>query len=324
VPNPSPKGSRARPAGWLKSAARIAVTVGVTWFILRRLGVQFDDASSISWDSWAPSWGWIGLSVLVLVLGFLASARIWSVIVADLGGPSLHLGDAGYIVFVSNLGRYIPGKVWQIAGMAWLAGDRGVPPALAAIAAVLGTGVALVAAAAVGIPALLELGTGPLFWTVLLGLMTLITIVVIPSVFRRGLGLALRLVRSEHQVVPGNLHGLRWLCLYGVNWLIYALAFGLFAAGSGAPVSVLAAGTALAAAYVIGYVAFFAPAGAGVREAGLVALLAGTLAPTEALVLAVAGRIWITGVELIVALLFLGGARKKTGKGEEEDSDGSG
>ena len=57
--------------------------------------------------------------------------------------------------------------------------------------------------------------------------------------------------------------GLRWLVLYVLNWGIYATAFWLLYLSFGESQTFLQVGPAFAAAYVAGYIAIFAPAGAG-------------------------------------------------------------
>lgn len=71
-------------------------------------------------------------------------------------------------------------------------------------------------------------------------------------------------------------------------------------------------------AYLLGYIAFFAPAGLGVREGSLIFFLT-PLAGPMATVLAVLARLWTTVVELVPALLlaggFMRGSRPKNGAG---------
>jgi uncharacterized membrane protein YbhN (UPF0104 family) len=67
----------------------------------------------------------------------------------------------------------------------------------------------------------------------------------------------------------------------------------------------LEVGPAFAAAYVAGYIAVFAPAGAGIREGILVVLLQPIMAREAAVVLAVIARLWTTVLELVPAGLLV-------------------
>jgi uncharacterized membrane protein YbhN (UPF0104 family) len=96
----------------------------------------------------------------------------------------------------------------------------------------------------------------------------------------------------------------------GLSWVFYGVAFQLFAIGitgqaSGAPASYIAVYTA---AYLVGLVSP-TPAGAGVREGGLVAglLSLGLATAPQALLIALASRVWLTILEVApggVALLI--------------------
>jgi uncharacterized membrane protein YbhN (UPF0104 family) len=242
----------------------------------------------------------------VLLLAYFVSAALWGRMVVDLGGPRLPVGQAIRLFMVANLGRYLPGKVWQIAGLAVLAKGAGVPAATATGAAVLGQGVSLVAATIVGLVALAAgpeevrawglAGAGVVGVGVVIGLF--------PPVFRRVVGLWFRLSRQEAPEALGSAHALGWLVLFTANWVVYASSFWILAASFGHSGSVLPVASAFAAAYVLGYLMIFAPAGVGVREASLVAFLTPYMGASPAGVLAVVARIWTTVVELVPAGLF--------------------
>jgi len=219
---------------------------------------------------------------------------------------------------VANLGRYVPGKVWQIAGLAYLAKREGVQASVATGAAILGQGLAILAATLVGMGTLFGADE---FWREIgwVGLVagvgvsgSVVAVVVIPQVFRRVLGFWFRLTRTDppdNGLVSGNA-GFRWLALYVVNWGIYAAAFWLLYLSFGEWRTFLQVGPAFAAAYVAGYIAVFAPAGAGIREGVLVVLLQPIMAREAAVVLAVIARLWTTAVELIPALVLAVASRR--------------
>ena len=64
-------------------------------------------------------------------------------------------------------------------------------------------------------------------------------------------------------------------------------------------------GPAFAASYVAGYLAIFAPAGAGIREGVLLILLQPVMATEAALVFAIITRLWTTTTELIPVLVLV-------------------
>jgi hypothetical protein len=284
----------------------VAATVLVTWFIVDRMGLSLQALRGVDPASWVPRLVPLVASALLLTFGYFFSAALWGRIVADLGGPRIGIPDAVRVFMIANLGRYIPGKVWQIAGLAALARKRGVSAATATAAAVLGQGLTLVAALFVGLGALL--GGGPAYraWGTVMATVLLVGIAigVTPPVFRRATGLWFRMARQE---VPSGLDGgraLRWLLLYGANWLVYAFSFWLMTISFRGSMPLVPVASAFAAAYALGYLAIFSVAGLGVREASLVVFLTPWMGAGPATVLSVLARIWTTIIELIPASAF--------------------
>ncbi len=300
--------ARAQPAlkTGLRRALQLTVTVAVTWFILDRVGLGLNELQGVDPALWLPAPLPLLAASLLLLVAYFASAAIWGLMVRELGGPSLPLRDSVPMFMIANLGRYLPGKVWQIAGLAALARGRGVPARTAATAAVLGQGIALVAAAAVGMGALLGGPESYRRWGLVgaAAVLAAIGLVAIPPVFRRLSTLWVRLSRTEPEGTPRLAHGLRWLALYTANWVLYALAFWLLVHGMGLGGGVVPVASAFAAAYVLGYAAFFAPAGLGPREGFLIVFLTPHVGVAPAGVVAVVSRIWTTLVELLPAAVF--------------------
>lgn len=297
----------------------------VTLFIFQRLGVGLEGLRGLDPAVWRPDpIPFLGAS-LVLGLGYLGSALLWGRMVEELGGPSLGAFTSVRIYMVSNLGRYVPGKLWQIAGVAILARRVGVSPAISAGAAVLGQGVALAGASVVGSLAFAG-AEGRVRWlgmALLLGVVLFLVLTGVPAFFRRVVRLAYRLVR---EVPPEGLDarrtfGIRWLGLYAANWAVYALAFWGLARSLRMDIHPLEAAPAFAAAYVLGYVALFAPAGVGIREGFLVAFLQPVVG-TGALVLALVARLWTTLVEVAPAAALALAGPGATVSGPTGEGDG--
>ena len=302
-----------QPEAWsaqrvFKGLAQLVVTGVVTWLILERLGPGLNELARTAPRDLEPRWGLVTASCVVLAAGYAFSGWIWGRMVEDLGGPALPARDAIRTYMVANLGRYVPGKLWQIAGLALLARARGVPPAIATAAAVIGQAVALAGATLVGLWALVGAGPSLARWApaAVAATIGVMTVVSVPKLFRPLLDLWLRWAPGEAagEVPIGTLNGLRWLALYTLNWGGYALAFWMLVRGLSLPGSLLEIGPAFAAAYVFGYVVLVAPAGLGVREASMVALLAPVMGPPGAALAAVAARVWTTVVEVAPAGAF--------------------
>ena len=152
---------------------QVGLTGVVTWFIFDRVGVDLARLGTLDSAEWRPRPALFLLSCMVLVVGYLWSASMWGRIVRDLGGPRLPVWTTVRVFMVANLGRYVPGKVWQIAGLAYLAKREGVHASVATGAAILGQGIALLGAVLVGMGVLVganefwgEIGRGD--WSLVL------------------------------------------------------------------------------------------------------------------------------------------------------------
>ena len=98
-------------------------TIAVVYFGLK-IRSEWGDLTSLP-STLHPNWlmvlgsaGWVALSYAVLI-------ETWRQIVIAWGGK-LSWPAAARIWFISNLGRYVPGKVWQIGAMGALAQEAGV------------------------------------------------------------------------------------------------------------------------------------------------------------------------------------------------------
>jgi len=284
------------------------------WFAGRALAGQWQGVREKLADT-HPTWSLVALSVLLVLLDYGLLIQVWRAMLTAWGeGGKLSLKEAARIWFVSNLGRYVPGKVWQIATMAVMAQRRGVSPVtatgaslvvnLANIASgfivVLATGAAVFQAFSVAGPR-----TGILV-AVILG----VGLLLLPLAFRIVAPLLARVTR-DRIVLPVIPAQAIWLAALGTAaaWVVYGIAFQLF---SRALVHDEAGGTALYVAaftgsYLVGYLAVFAPGGIVVRELMLATSLTslGLMSAPEATLVAIASRLWLTAVEVTPGLLFL-------------------
>ncbi|MFN2326502.1 MAG: lysylphosphatidylglycerol synthase domain-containing protein, partial [Gemmatimonadales bacterium] len=132
---------------WLGQLALAGVLV---WFVGRAVAGQWDALRQAEWEvTIAP--GWVALSVGLVLATFALQVESWRTILAGWGQHLTRLG-AARIWFLANLGRYIPGKVWSVAGMIVLAARQGVATwaatASAVVLQVIGLGAALALVAA--------------------------------------------------------------------------------------------------------------------------------------------------------------------------------
>ncbi|HUF30984.1 MAG TPA: hypothetical protein VMM77_10060, partial [Gemmatimonadaceae bacterium] len=123
--------------------AQVVLAVAVVWFAVDRLRGQWGDVAATA-ASLDPRWTIITASAVVVLLTYALLIQTWRVVVSG-WGERLTYADAARIWTVSNLGRYLPGKVWQLGAMAYLAQQRGVSGVVAAGSALVVTVINLIA-----------------------------------------------------------------------------------------------------------------------------------------------------------------------------------
>jgi hypothetical protein len=236
----------------------------------------------VAWRGMLASWG--------QRLDGLAAARIWT---------------------VSNLGKYLPGKVWALAGMTLLSQRAGVAPWTAAASAVvlqavgIGTGAAIVGlAGAVALEAAHPGARAALLGLVLASGGAIALVLWAPAARRlltlAGVDAAAARPPGAGAVLFGVASGL-------VAWLGYGASLVLLARGllPQANLDLATATAAFTASYLAGLLALIAPGGIGVREGVMILLLQAPLGLAAATVLALASRVLLTIAELGAAAPFL-------------------
>ena len=298
-----------RKTSWRIGQAIVGATI--LFFLVRKFLENWhkvQDQPRIQWD---VHWEFIAASLIVtwamygvLIWGWRTVLEGWR--------ESLRIIDAARIWTISSLGAYIPGKVWSIAGMALMAQQRGVSGTAATGSAVImqlisiATG-AMIALALVGTAYLDRfLGGWGSIAAMVLAAVTLLGAVTLtsPSLTRR-IGFLLRRPDAIRPVEPGALAGAIFANL--IAWAGYGIALQLLALGTLHDIDLpwSTATGAFAASYVTGYVFVLLPAGFGVREFVMIAILAPTIGADRAAALAAVSRVVLTINQVGAALPFL-------------------
>lgn len=287
---------------------RHTLQVALLGFFAWYLYVHWGDYEHV-FEHAQPSWGALTLSCVVVLVSYVVLIQTWRLTV-EAWGEQLSLGSATRIWFVSNLGKYVPGKYWSIAAMGTLAQEQGISPVAAVGSSLvvqlvnLATGfgvVALTGARVVDVPLPAAAGVVALVFAIL----------AVPSALPRGIALLNR-VTGRARPVPHLPPRAIWWAALGttIAWLLYGVAFQLFARGISAQGGAGATSdwvAAFVASYLVGFIAVFAPGGIGAREVAMAEALQRTgLAGGALVALLVAGsRLWLTVLEIIPGLLLL-------------------
>ena len=298
------KGISAARKRWWVPLVKLVLTVGVTWLILRGAGIRLSEVGTVDWGVVRLDVPYLVLSVVLLFVTFGIAAVLWSRNLVEFGERGVGVIEGAAILLIANLGRYVPGKILALAGVAVLARRRGMSGVRATGAAVTAQMVNLLGAAAVGGWVVLWSAEFSNAWRIAAGVAIVAGLG--GFLYFGGAGALLRWVlrRSGPAGELPDTSGrslLRLLPGYTLNWLVHGAAFVCLSRGLGLDIGFGIGTTAFAAAYFMGYVVMIAPGGLGVRESGLTVLLTPILGFEASVILSVLQRVWITAAELIGA-----------------------
>lgn len=298
----------------LPPAVQGALRWGLALLLLALVGYQL----AMQWgkldsQTITVNWPWVGAAALGLALFLVLSAEGWRRLVVGLG-ETLTFKDAFRILFYSNLGKYLPGGVWNMVGRVALAQRVGVPPLKTSATLLMEVACQVTAAILVALltfPAFA--GRGLMAHPLLLGAAAIAVIIGMhPRVLNWVLATGERITKRQLPRFPFSYRFiLGMLAYYTFNWLILGASFA--ALGQALLTTPLTPGQlgllvgSFAVAWNVGVFAFFFPAGLGVREVALITLLTSAFPPAWPAVLALIARVWILAGEALafgVAMLL--------------------
>ncbi|MBN1291345.1 MAG: flippase-like domain-containing protein [Candidatus Latescibacteria bacterium] len=287
---------------------KIIAVLTVIFFITKMV---IKDWKAIQSFNWHINPLYLMVSFLGFCCGYAFLVWIWSVVLKALG-YTVPYSEAWNIYFIGNLGRYIPGKLWTIAGIAYMAGKSGIPGVVAGTSAICAQAYSILSSFVFLILFLIFKGTYDGRFQVLWALPLLIVLVpvfMMPRNLEWSLNFLLKKMgRSQISIKYKTPTAIRITFLYLCSWFIFGGSFRLFisAVTGSTTINPLYLTGTYAVAYILGYIAFFAPGGIGVRESILTVLLTGYVPAGVAAVLSVSLRLMITFVEIacVVPVLF--------------------
>jgi len=311
-------------------AAQWIAAALVLYYIGRTLLAQWNQYRSQPLETdvhWLPI---VGSAALVLAT-YALLIQTWRLLMGAAGAP-LNFANAARIWCVSNLGRYMPGKIWQITTMGVMTQRAGVSAATAASSALLSTLINIACGVAITLALswrwLERIDTSARAIAIVLIIGALVGLaalpVVLPALARmvsRVIGREVALDTPSRARVAGAVGGNL------LAWVLYGFAFQWFVAGvlggaAGAAWQYLAVFTA---SYVVGYLFLFLPGGIGPREGVMVALLTALQLTTykQAWVVAGASRVWLTVLEIVPGILFVASDAARRRSSNTPSTDGT-
>lgn len=275
-----------RRRSWLRIVLELSVLVLVLVFVWRSLVEALHQLKDYKFHL-QP--GWLALSGLLYVLGMLSMAIFWYFVLRSLGQHP-RWREALRAYYVSQLGKYVPGKAMVVvlrAGM--IHGDRvSAGVAAASVFVETLTFIAVGAFLAAGILALAPLHPevmskhGHLLMGLAAGLMVVVGVPTLPPVFRR-LALWMRIGRSDPDVAR-KLGGLKWR-LMACGWLGAVIGWVLVGLSLWATLRAMG----IAGLEPVGHLQYYVAAAAMAVVAGFVSMLPGGALVREMVLMAILG-----------------------------------
>jgi len=272
---------------------------------------------------WNIDYRYLLASSAIYPVSFLLIASVWSLVIGRLGGFSDYRGNL-QIYCYSGLAKYIPGTFWYVLGRAYFYEKKGVAKSLTALGSLWELALAAFSGLVVYLPLMIysrQVYSGPLNYLLLL-LVPLGFVVLYPSGFSAALKYVLKKQADNISLIRRR-DSLAWIALYALAWLLGGLAFYL-QVNMIFPVPLAhlpAVASFLVISGVISHLAFFIPAGLGIREVSL-SLLLSTFVPLGiAVVIALIFRLWMTLSEVFWTLVILLVCRLASARNQVFDSE---
>lgn len=296
---------RRRISGLLRFTVGAAVAVACFWFLGSRLA---HDWHKIPWHGIRLSVPFLCSAFLVMFAWMFMYGLTWKVLLAGLG-EHISVFNSTSVLAVSQIGKYIPGKVWFTVGRMYLGKKHGVNEAKTAVSTVMEIAMSLLGAVILfGLAVVLvPRGIIPARAYLAFLLIPFCVVAVYPPILTRITGYVLRKLHQpvfEIRMTFRQLLGI--LGLYVLMWIVQGIGCYLLVR-SFYPVDLtrlpMVAG-AFALSWILGFIVLISPAGLGIRESIFTFALRLVVPEPVAIIAALLSRVWITGSEGLLALVF--------------------
>ncbi len=261
---------------------------------------------------WKINYWLLIASLLVMQVVLYSQSAIWSTIVGFFD-KSVSYNKAFKIAYLAQLGRYLPGRIWQLFGMIYLAAKEGITKEEATVSFILSQLFATPPGLLIVVTYLFVLETAAKYrdyiafaWVGVAAMAAFLVVFLMPRLLRACINFATKLMRQTPiEFTLEKKVGMKVLFFYFVTWNLYGVSFYLFLLSilPGYDFSLIEIIGAWTLAYLVGYWAIVLPAGIGAREAALVILLAPIIGAERAGIAVIGARLWSMLGEVICTIL---------------------
>jgi hypothetical protein len=298
----------------------LVLLAGVLWFFEREIRKHWAELSREHLDI---TWTWIATGLVVVIVGYLLATIGWRKAIMLASGQRLTFIESVGLLNISQLTKYLPGKVWSYAIQMHLLASRGVPKtvvlsvnvimlaSLATSATMAGTAYLLVADVLVPreVASLLLAGSLAFYAFLMFGGAWSVNLLL--RLANRFLG---RQLAPLAMPLSGSLaiHGLFLSSniLFGISGYFVAMGIGM----EHDPALLVPIAGSMLLSDTIGFLAFAMPGGIGIREGVMYAMLKSMLDIRICLMLPLAFRLVTTVSDLLLggfALFVVNGCSRR-------------
>lgn len=294
----------------------IGIAIIVYIFIRLKNYVGEIDISQIAFK-----WHFLILSFAIVPVWFSLRAFVWKYILKQMG-EGISLIDSMRLIGLSNFGKYIPGKVWFTVGRTVLAERLGISKRKSFTSIIIDTYFLVLTSAIFLLVLIFKINMqGYNYIPYAVGFIIIMIPFIIPSVTKRIMNLIFRMMKKDS--IDYNisiLSVMTIICADIIIWSMQGLQFYfLIRSITDFHFSPFISFMIYPAAWSMGFIVLFMPAGLGIRE-GLITYALIQIFPPEmkgmAVIAAVVSRIQFTISELSYLLTLIGS--KKIWRSDEK------
>ncbi len=302
-----------RNSTWVKFGIRIGLILLLSlaiWLLIENGNKWLQQIEDFEWQ---PDWLLLGASTLILWISYFLTPFGW-VWLSHHAGSTVNAKDLTSAWFISQLGRYMPGKIWLFAGRVGFLKSHGLSAFRATSVPFLEV---LFTAAAAGLTAAVPIILTESISFADSGLRTVILaagvcVLVIPLLtpIQRWLYKLKYGTIPETLTLPGVTDSIKLLMLYSGLWWLRGLTLFLWLRGFGfQSIDFWICCAAAPLSWLAGYIVFLVPGGIGIREAAAVAIVTPSGAAGPVLAVIAGQRVLLSIAEVFFALLSTGRTR---------------
>ncbi len=266
---------------------------------------NYESLKSVRW--WENP-GFLSFHIMLLVLTFVLFVTAWQRLLKTIG---IHEGlkVAGYTWLVSNIGKYVPGKILMVAGRIALLNNIGVRPATAAAVVIWEHIIVILATMPFSLFILLNYSgyySLKIIISVMFVLFSIILIALNPSIVGKMINYFLNLFkRPPLEYILQRKAVMYFFIFYLITWIVYGLSGVTLAYvfGFEDKIPLFLLFNVFIFSWLMGFVSIITPGGLGVREGIMILMISPYVPMNELIVFTLFARITWTITELFGVLV---------------------